>query len=532
MFSKIISDTKIPPNFLNSILTNKSLYDMFKNDYENNLEYFQNRNKQEYLYSGLEFIENTLFSGNIYHIYDESTLENRNTSLEYIRNFYDDFMLEEFKKDPENLLKTKFFRGVRYAFENDDYASKVDDFISLYDYAFKESLNYEELTSIILKPILSKLYDGSFLNLSEFDLLCDYVKNNTAGYVNMNIVTNMIKNHAFKANHIFDRDVVKELIKSTTKDYMDNYNLKCFIEFKHSEELEKGELSYKFEPNIITLDENLITSFIGGNYVELFNALFYYLSVMKQALLFKENRVDYETLKVLMNMINEKVDLEKIFIDDTYMPYSYFADLKTSAFIKVLRFYQSFGVDLFGNYADNKLSTLEITEESECIPKKEISLEIMFASKMSKLDTDKIKALLSAYPVLKVFYDETGARKRTIDLVKKITSDEHHELILTYLRSRIIEPEIMIEDVSDLLNYKAKNETINETITTLLKYIYVDSFNYSVNSYLLFNETKSSFDKQEYLDDLTIKINCLKDSPLSHNFIDEALFVIEEMKQN
>mgnify|MGYP003297403510 CR=1 FL=1 len=68
MFSTTINENKIPPNFLNSILTNNSLYEMFKNDYNNNIEYFQNRNKEEYINAILEFIEDKLFSKNIYSI--------------------------------------------------------------------------------------------------------------------------------------------------------------------------------------------------------------------------------------------------------------------------------------------------------------------------------------------------------------------------------------------------------------------------------------------------------------------------------
>ncbi len=89
MFSNEIAKSNIPPNFLNSILTNSSLYDMFKNDFDNNSEYFRNIEKREYLRGMLDLIEETLFSRNIFHIYTVSSNLNESNrgKLQYIKNF-------------------------------------------------------------------------------------------------------------------------------------------------------------------------------------------------------------------------------------------------------------------------------------------------------------------------------------------------------------------------------------------------------------------------------------------------------------
>ena len=46
MFIEELHEQVIPPNFLNSILTNPSLYGMFKDEFEENIEYFQGIKKK------------------------------------------------------------------------------------------------------------------------------------------------------------------------------------------------------------------------------------------------------------------------------------------------------------------------------------------------------------------------------------------------------------------------------------------------------------------------------------------------------
>ena len=95
MFSKPINENRIPPNFLNSILTNEALYTMFKNDFEKNTEYFQKIDKDEYLYAMLKFITDKLYSKNALQIYEENFEESKldnNSFLICIENFYNDLI--------------------------------------------------------------------------------------------------------------------------------------------------------------------------------------------------------------------------------------------------------------------------------------------------------------------------------------------------------------------------------------------------------------------------------------------------------
>ncbi len=535
MFSNL-SENKIPPNFLNSLLTNSALYSMFKDDFETNAEYFQDRSKEEYITAMRNFIEEKLFSGNIYSISENDDIENAfktNKVTEYITRFYDDFLLSEVKNGYENLFKVSFFKGLNHALNYDKYAKENEEFLKLYDYVFKESIDFEKSSNEILLPIKNKLNNDETLLLSEFDTLCNYTQNNIRGYIDMDIVTGMIKNHAYKRNPIFNRCVVEELTKSLASDYFAKYDIDARLEFGHYLNVLKDKAMHSLNPNIIYIDYFLIDSFIAGNFTELFNTLFYEMSIIKQSTLLAKNEINYETFKVIMNLVNEKVDLDKIFVDEEYKPYNYFSDLKASAFIKTLRFYELLGVDLFDNYNYNKTKNLSLNPPEEyIIPKKEISLEIMFQNRFSKLGCEKIKALIDKYPVISIFYDESGNKKRTIDILNKALDEKFKPVIETYIHSSIVKPDDMIDDVNDLLGVKSKNEEINSLIERILKYIYVDAFYYSLNSYIKLKIGKSSFNAEEYLDDLIIKINCIKDTPLSHRFIDEALFVIEDAKQN
>ena len=533
MFSKVIHDNTIPPNFLNSILTNAALYTMFKDDYEANKDYFQGLEKEEYLSAMLAFIEDALFSSNIYNIYtDPVDLEEvTEGKLAYIKNFYDDFLLDEFRVDPDSILKTKFFRGMVFANTNDLYASKTKEFGDLFEYIFKISLDYDDIVSILIKEPKRKLEEDEALSMKEFDVLCNYIKNNTKGFVSMNIVTKMLRNHAYKTNHIFDAEVVKSIVASTIGSYLETYGIVVQVEFLS--ELDRQEMrSYTLKPKRIILDENLIDKFLSLNYTEIFTELFFEAEYLKTRILLERNEVNYATLKSLMLLIVSKADLTRLFIDESYHPTDYDLDLKVSCFIKTLRFFSSFGVNLFSNFNDSQLAKLDLNMEEADLDEfstKEISLDQRFFDVFEKLK-DKT-SLTKKYAVLGVLFDSSGNRIKTVDLIKKYMRTEHREFIEEYLDSRIVDPEMMIEDVIDLSSYRPKEESVRNFLERELKYIYIDSFYYSLESYLkLKNGPK--FDKDEYLADLAVKINCIKDTPLTHRFIDCALFTIEETQQN
>ncbi len=529
MFSKVIRENSIPPNFLNSILTNSSLYAMFKDDYEANSEYFKGLEKEEYLSAMLENIEDALFSSNIYNIYTEpeDLEETTRGRLAHIKNFYDDFLLDEFRRDPDSILKTPFFRGMVFAQNEDIYASQTNEFTELFDYVFKESLDYDDIVSILIKEPVRKLENDEPLSMKEFDNLCNYVKNNTSGYVPMSIITGMLKNHAYKTNHIFDPEVVESLIRSTAKSYLDEWNIPVTVDFKSGAELDDVDLMR--DDYRITLDEELVSQFLSLNYTEIFTSLFAELEDLKSRVLLNRNEVNYDTLKVIMNLIIAKVDFDKLYVDVTYRPTEYYLDLETSSFVKTLRFFSSFGVNLFQNFISSGLSRLDLDETAGLYSPKEISLDQRFFQSFARRDDRR--ALVEKYAVLKIIFDKEGKRLKTIDLIKKWMKTDHADFLEEYLHSRIVDPEMMIEDVIDLSSYRPKDEHTRSFLERELKYIYTDSFYYSLDSYL---KLKSSpkFDREEYLSDLAVKINCIKDTPLTHRFIDEAIFTIEDMKQN
>lgn len=534
MFSKIIKDDTIPPNFLNSILTNVSLYEMFKNDYDSNLEYFQGYAKEEYLISMLSFIENSLFSSNVMNIFkDPCDLEGETKGkLSYIRRFFDDFMLDEFKKDPEAILRTKFFRGMMFAKENDLYASKTKEFMDLFAYIFDEALDYDGIVEVLIKGPVNALTTDESLSLKEFDTLCNYVKNNIHGFVPMSIVTKMLKNHAFKTNHIFDAEVIECLVRSTAKSYLEPYGIRVRVDFKT--ELEKEEISALDveDENIIILDEQLIDLFLSQNYTEIFTVLFYEIELLKARVLLTKNGINCETLKILMELVVTGCDLKKLSEDPNYRPKEFLSDLKASCFIKSLRFFANLGVNLFQNYINSELSKANITVDesiSQIYSKKEISLEQRFDRIL--IGRDDKNLLIEKYAVLSCLYDRNGKKYDALELLKKHFNTERRDFIEDYLHSRIIDPEAMIDDVVVLANYKSKSADVKAFIERELKYIFTDTFYYSLDSFLKL-KSGNKFDKEEYLLDLAFKVNCIKDTPLTHRFIDEALFTIEEMKQN
>lgn len=530
MFKESITENKIPPNFLNSILTNSSLYDMFKNDFDNNIEYFQGVDKEEYLREMLIFIEDTLFSSNMFHLYGTvASLEVPSGKISYIKTFYDDFLLEAFRNNPENILKTRFFKGLEFARMNDLYASTIDEFRELYDYVFIESLDYSGIVEVLIKDSLAALLENRTLNVKEFDVLCDYVKNNINGNVNMDIVTGMLHNHIYKTNHIFDREVVVELVKSTIEDYLSSFKIEVDVQFQDG--LDSKELSgHSFSENKIFLDYSLCDEFISLNYVLLFEKAFYEAELIKIYTLIIVDECDMATLKALYELIIYKVDLNRIFVDEDYKPTEYYSDLKSSCFVKTLRFFSVFSVNLFNSYIMSKSNKIDFDgiEEDSVFSQKEVSLDQRFSTAFLKYPNKQ--EILKRYTVMRTIYTSDGVRKKTVDLIKSLKEENTREFLIEYLHSRVIEPEDMIEDVIDLFSYKPRDEFLKEFIINELKYIYVDTFYYSLDSYLKLHANK--LDAYEYLDDLVIKINCIKDTPLTHRFIDEAIFVIDDMKQN
>lgn len=530
MFSKVIHNNQIPPNFLNSILTNSSLYDMFKNDYEANRAYFRDLEQDEYLSAMLTFIESALFSSNLFGIYNEldDLIAATEGKLSYIKNFYDDFLLNRFKTDPSAILKTKFFQGMVYARDNDLYASHSQEFMQLFDYVFKKSLEYDDIVGILIKEPVRKLESDESLSMKEFDDLCNYIKNNTYGFISMEIVTKMLKNHAYKTNHIFDAEVVKSLVRTVAKSYLEPWGIDVLIEFRATEDDEEKPS----DPNTIIIDERLIDKFLSLNYTEIFTDAFYALELLKNRELLRQNGVTYETLKTIMSLVSSKADPIKMATLDDYSPEEYLLELRASCFIKCLRFFQSFGVNLFESFIESGLNELDIDIElasPEEYSPKEISLDQRFLEVYEKRE-DK-KDLVKHFKVLSLLYDRNGTRLKTIDIIKKWFKTEYGAFIEEYLHSRIMSPEMMIEDVADLSLYRPRDEDLKSFIEKELKYIYVDSFYYSLDSFLKF-KSSPKFDREEYLLDLAVKVNCLSDTPLTHRFIDEAIFTIEDMKQS
>lgn len=521
MFKNVNYDVNIPPNFVNSILTNSSLYAMFKDNFQENKDYFQNIDREEYLSRMLDFISDRLFSSNVFSLYDEPDDLDEVTKgkLSFIRNFYDDFLLGAFKEDPSSVLKIRLFRGLEFAKEKDIYASKTKEFMDLYEYIFSGPLDYLGIVQVLIKEPLRVLKSREALSFRDFDILCNYVKNNIKGFVDMNIVMDMLHNHAYKKNHIFDFDVARALTTSVIKSYLSTYDIEC--EVKYEDGLESGLRSEaSMSDRVIYIDNSLIEDFCSLNYIELFSHAFYEADFLKDAVLLERDNVDYPTLNSIMSLISLKVDLDAIFKDSEYLPYEYTSDLEASSFIKTLRFFSSCGVNVLDNYIEAKarLYDIELGSESLLFSKKEISLDQRFSKAFKEIENRA--SIISKHAALKVLYKESGERKSTIELIKMIPKSSYREFLEEYLHSRIISPEEMIEDVKELSNYKSKDDSVKTLIEKELKYIYVDSFYYSLSSYLkLLKESE----KESYLEDILLKINCLKDTPLTHKFIDEAL---------
>ncbi len=523
MFKEIDNYNPIPPNFLNSILTNPSLYKMFKDDFEENREYFQNIEKNAYLKDMLEFICNMLFSKNIFHIYGEVEDLDAITKgkLTFLKNFYDDFLLEEFKVSPESILKIRFFKGMEFARLHDEYASSTKEFNDLYDYIFNTSLDYKGIVEVLLKNPLAVLHKKEALPFKEFDILCNYVKNNTKGFVEIDIVECMLYNHAFKLNHIFDIEVAECLVISTIKSYLETYSIEVKVEFLNG--LDNQDLSSNnVETMTIYFDISLIEAFCSLNYCELFSHIFEECDSLKDKVLLNRNEVNLATLRTLMNYITLKVNP----LEPETLSSEYINDLKASSFIKTLRLFNTFGVNLFDSYIRAKSANLNLEYETVNYSKKEISIDQRFRISFKKLPNRS--ELVDHFKVLSTIYKKNGEPLSTLDMIKNLNK-EHRDFYIEYLHSRVISPEEMIEDVSALENYRPKDETIKDFISSEIKYFYVDAFYYSLDSAI---KLKNSFLLDEYLDDLLMKVNCIKDTPLTHKFIDEAIFTIGDAKQN
>ena len=223
-------------------------------------------------------------------------------------------------------------------------------------------------------------------------------------------------------------------------------------------------------------------------------------------------------------MICRRVDLNRIYIDDTYKPVNYFNDMKASSFVKTLRFFQSIGVDLFSSYISSKLNNLNIDNDLEySLPDKMIPLDILIEYRFNK----SCISYLDKYPVLKLIFDDSGKYKSTLNIIKSLINT-NKEFLSKYLSNRIILPDKLISDIKEFSVCKSKNKDILSIIDNLAKNIYPDIFYYSLTSAILLYKGE----KIDYLNDLEVKIKLIKDIPLTHKFIDIALFDIEEMKQN
>lgn len=527
MFDKPLNASRITPNFLNSILTNPTLYKMFKDDFDANREYFQNISKDEYLFSMVEFISSKFRNIEEELKEEESTAFNRFDSIiAYTRSFYDDFMLGAFEENPHLIFFTDFFKAL-YSTRSSGLKELNSAFSDLFDYIF--STGYDKYCKIVME----KIYDdikGDCLSVKDFDILCNYVKNNIDGRVSMDIVQLMIKNHAYKTNHIFDRDVVKSLLYSVALDYMRRYRFRISLEYTDEITLSKDESNYDFDTATIYIDSLLVNTFISGNYVELFSDLFYKMDLFKDRLLYERNEKNLDTLRTLMNFVNKKVDLEKMYRDRQYRPYHYMTDLKASSFIKTLKFYRSLGVDLFSSYIDSQLKRIDFTSKKGVIHyRKEISVDILFFAKFRKFSSEKIATYLKKCRVLPIFVDEQGNRKRAIELLKRLNVSSNRELIISYLQTAIFEPSSVVEDVAELATYRSTSEEINSFVAGLLKYIFVDTFFYSLDGYIKLHSERSAFDVKAFLNELIVKIEAIKETEMTNTFKKSALKQIDEI---
>ncbi len=526
MFQKPLVDNKIPLNFLDSILSNNSLYEMFKKEFQENIDYFKGIPKSEYLFYMLEYITNKLFSGNLLQIH-EDTGSSSDKTLGYIRAFFDDFIRDEVNKLDQNIFSSPFFKGLEYAKKHDEYASKNEEFLKLYEY-ISDTCDYDSKCKKIESELLLEL-EKEKLSIGEFELLCNFVKNNKNGFVKMSIVGSMLRLHAYKKNHIFDREVVKVLVYSTVRDYL--IDLEEDVHIEYIDEVTFENKTYDLSKHTIYMESLLLDTFISGNYVELFSNLFFKMKLYRDELLLSKNVVSLESLHAIMNMINFKVDLSRMYADKSYEPYPYISDTKASSFVMALKFYESFGINLFMSYINSQLNNINIESDNPPTFNKEISLDISFNKSFNKLGSSLKRELIKKYDVLGIFYFDTGERKGIVDLLKTYESTSN-KIITEYIESSILVPDEIIDNARDISNYTSVNSEINTLIEKLLNFIYQDLFYYSLQNIIKKESTKPTFDKEAYLDELFIKINSLESNSKLDKFIKDVLEIIEIEKQN
>lgn len=522
MFKDVIDGHEVPPNFLNSILTNSSLYQMFKDDFEENADYFQGVKKDVYLDAMHSFLIEELFSRDLFQCGEVAPDDTQVIKkISYFRNFYDDFMLEKFKEDPQNILKTKFFRGLNFALENDQWAKDIKKFRDFYDYVFEESIDYFDIIKLVTREPFEALKDGQ-VSIAQFDTICNYIKNNASETLEDEIIMRMIDNHAHKKNRIFDREVAKELAIATANSYLQGYNLKADILFVYPGKEEELDVDNK-----IVIDAELLDKFTTMNYVELFQRVFYEIEIFKIKELLKKDNEDLETYMILESLIIKGVDIERFISDPSYEPKDFLDDLWAFNFVRTLRFFKECNVDLFDSYTESQMrkidfdgitDNLTITNSSNCIE------DALVKTLKNLTDKDNI---INKHKILRRLYNKDGTPKDALELIKNGFKDEKYDLVREFLHSRIVDPIKMIDEVAELSSFNAKNDEMREFIETELKYFYVDAFIYSLEENL-----RTQKDKYGYLEDLSIKISLIKDTPLTSKFIDEVKFDIEEAKQN
>ena len=509
-----IYDNYIPPNFLNSILLNESLYKMFKSDFQDNREYFQNIDKEIYIRELEKYI-------------CTSIINNNGESKYYtdFRKFYDDFILPSIKENEETIFTFEIFKTLKIVYRNNNINN--DEFIKFYDYIFASS-NYFEISDRIINRI-KNIMETNKLSINDSEMLNNYIKNSSEEYIDDYLCCLLIKNHIYKYNHIFDVNIVKKIVLSIANDFFKKYGIKINIEYTDIV-LSKNVKTHDIDTFTIYINSILIDTFISGNYVELLSSLFYKLMILKDEYLITNNILDLGTLRALWKLVNNKVELDKIFIDSKYHPYDYYSELETNAFIMTLRFLNNMGINLFDNYLNSQIRDLKLDIIDAKNSPKEIPEEMKFINRFSKMEKEKIAFLRNKYKVLEFFYDESGKRIKAIELLSNFDRG-YKNIILDYLYLVISEPICIIDDVIDIINQKFNNKDVEDFVTKLMKYIYPDIFYYSLDSYIIMSEDKISFNKNEYLSDLYVRISSIKETEETKKFLKNAINAIELMKQ-
>ena len=283
---------------------------MFKNDFEKNTEYFQKIDKDEYLYAMLKFITDKLYSKNALQIYEENFEESKldnNSFLICIENFYNDFYRKEILEDENKIYSNDFLKALEYCRHNDLYAPSCKKFIDIYN-SIMDSSHYREITEKSEKYFIDKLKSGT-LSISDFDLLSNYIKNNIDNCISMELVLPVIRNHAYKLNHIFDRDVIRTILNSIVNDYLKEFEMTFSIIYK--DEIDMDDDFEELDDNTIYIEAILIDTFISGNYIELIHELFFKMDILKDRLSIKSDSLTLGALNSIMRMTLEKIDLDK-----------------------------------------------------------------------------------------------------------------------------------------------------------------------------------------------------------------------------